>query len=88
MRQQGNRQVRKKVDMQKRGAILAMLGGICWGFSGTCGQFLFSHTDVTVLVLSCARMLIGGSILTVIGFLKNREHQAKSRQKKTRLPCT
>ena len=58
---------------QKRGAILAMLGGICWGFSGTCGQFLFSHTDVTVLVLSCARMLIGGSILTVIGFLKNRE---------------
>lgn len=60
-------------SIRKRGAIFAMAGGVCWGFSGTCGQFLFSNTDVSVLVLSCIRMLVGGGILTVIGFITHRE---------------
>lgn len=50
-----------------------MLGGICWGFSGTCGQFLFTHTDVSVMVLSCIRMIFGGGILVVIGFLTQKD---------------
>ncbi len=29
-----------------RGAICAALGGICWGVSGTVGQYLFTHKGV------------------------------------------
>lgn len=29
-----------------RGTIYALIAGICWGFSGTVGQFLFSHTAI------------------------------------------
>ena len=61
---------------RKRGMILAMLGGICWGFSGTCSQFLFSRTDVDVMALSCIRMVCGGGILILIGMLTCRKQMA------------
>ena len=40
-----------------------MLGGVCWGFSGTCGQYLFSRFDVSTLWLTCLRLLAGGVIM-------------------------
>ena len=33
-----------------------MLGGVCWGFSGTCGQYLFSRFGVSTLWLTCLRL--------------------------------
>ena len=30
-----------------RGALLTMLGGVLWGFSGTCGQFLLQKKGLT-----------------------------------------
>ena len=27
----------------KRGVLLTLIGGTCWGFSGVSGQFLFTH---------------------------------------------
>ena len=33
-----------------RGMFLTILGGICWGVSGTCGQFLFSAYGVDSLL--------------------------------------
>ena len=29
-----------------RGIICTLAGGIGWGFSGACGQYLFSYQDV------------------------------------------
>ena len=28
------------------GTVMAVCGGICWGFSGCCGQFLFETWDL------------------------------------------
>ncbi len=58
---------------KKRGISMAVLGGIFWGFSGACGQFLFTHTDVSVRLLACVRVLLAGIILVAAGFLKDRE---------------
>ena len=30
-----------------RGTLCAISGGVCWGFSGTMGQFLFSQKGLT-----------------------------------------
>lgn len=55
-----------------RGCICAGLGGVCWGFSGTCGQYLFAHYPISSLWLTCVRMLSAGLILLVLAIIKNR----------------
>ena len=49
-----------------------MLGGVCWGFSGTCGQYLFSRFDVSTLWLTCLRLLAGGVIMLVLAAVRHR----------------
>lgn len=56
-----------------RGVVCAALGGVCWGFSGTCGQYLFSRFEVSSLWLTCVRLLAGGILLTVPALLRHRE---------------
>ena len=55
-----------------RGVACAALGGVCWGFSGTCGQYLFSRFEVSALWLTCVRLLVGGILLTVPAVLRHR----------------
>lgn len=49
-----------------RGIACALLGGICWGFSGNCGEVLMRSYGVPPEWLTPLRMLIGG--LFFIGF--------------------
>ena len=56
-----------------RGVACAALGGVCWGFSGTCGQYLFSRFEVSSLWLTCVRLLAGGILLTVPAVLRHRD---------------
>lgn len=49
-----------------------MLGGVCWGFSGTCGQYLFSRFGVSTLWLTCLRLLAGGIIMLVLAAVRHR----------------
>ncbi len=49
-----------------RGAIMALVGGIGWGFSGACGQFLFTGYDVDPLWLSAVRMTGAGLLLLAL----------------------
>lgn len=49
-----------------------MLGGVCWGFSGTCGQYLFSRFDVSTLWLTCLRLLAGGVIMLALAAVRHR----------------
>lgn len=54
------------MDDQKiaiRGTLCAILGGVCWGFSGTMGQFLFSQKGLTTSWVTTVRMLIAGALL-------------------------
>ena len=54
-----------------RGCICAGLGGVVWGFSGTCGQYLFSHWPVSSLWLTCVRLLSAGAILLVMALVQD-----------------
>ena len=56
-----------------RGCLCAGLGGVCWGFSGTSGQYLFAHYPISSLWLTCVRMLSAGLILLVLALIKNRD---------------
>ena len=56
-----------------RGSICAALGGIVWGFSGTCGQYLFSTYDVSTLWLTCVRLLTGGALMLLMALTKHRD---------------
>ena len=45
------------------GILCTLLGGVLWGFSGTCGQYLYQHKEMTSdwLVpwrLTCSGLLI------------------------------
>ena len=55
-----------------RGCFYAGLGGVIWGFSGTCGQYLFSHWPISSLWLTCMRMMGAGLIFLVMALIKNR----------------
>ena len=49
---------RKNSEKQKiRGFLFALFGGILWGFSGTCGQYLFTFEDLDSEWLTVTRML-------------------------------
>lgn len=56
-----------------RGVLCTTLGGVCWGFSGTCGQYLFSHYAITPLQLTCVRLLSSGVILTLLALPRHRK---------------
>ncbi len=52
-----------------RGVLFALIGGISWGFSGACAQYLFARYDVDPLWLSSVRMLFAGLVLCVFSLV-------------------
>ena len=55
------------------GMLHTTLGGVCWGFSGTCGQYLFAPFEVDTLWLTCVRLLGGGGLLTALALVRERD---------------
>ena len=53
------------------GALLTALGGIGWGVSGTCGQYLFTQKGVTSFWLVPLRLLLAGILLLSWEAFKN-----------------
>lgn len=53
-----------------RGAVLTIIGGTLWGFSGTCGQFLMQTKGLTSNWLVPIRLLMAGLLLLLICYLK------------------
>ncbi len=54
------------MDTRRRnifGSLCAILGGVCWGLSGSCGQFLFTHENMDVKWLVPIRLGFAGLIL-------------------------
>ena len=49
-----------------RGIVFAALGGICWGFSGTCAQLMTSGMGVPVSWITCVRLLLAAVIFLVV----------------------
>ena len=57
----------------KRGVLLTLIGGTCWGFSGASGQFLFSHYQANPMWLTSMRMCFAGLLITLFGVLTQKE---------------
>lgn len=55
------------------GILFSLFGGIFWGFSGSCGQYLFTYHDVDSKWIVPIRMLATGIILLAMSFVKNRQ---------------
>lgn len=55
------------------GIILSLSGGIFWGFSGSCGQYLFTYHDVSSKWLVPIRMILTGIILLTFCAFKNKK---------------
>lgn len=56
-----------------KGALLATAGGICWGLSGSMGQFMFSDLGMDSRWLVPIRLGCAGIILLVWAFIKDRD---------------
>lgn len=60
-------------ELQKsKGILLTLLGGICWGFSGACGQYLFQYKSFTPMWLASFRLPIAGLIMLGYFLMKER----------------
>ena len=51
-----------------KGYMLAILGGVSWGISGVCSQYLFTQYDLSADWLTAIRMLLSGILLLVLAF--------------------
>lgn len=56
-----------------RGVACTLLGGTCWGFSGSCGQYLFDHYHVDPTWLTTVRMLCAGVVMAIYVLLRRRD---------------
>lgn len=59
---------------QIKGIIYTLMGSICWGFSGACGQYLFEYKNMESGWLTMARMILAGVILILISLFKKDKH--------------
>lgn len=76
----------KTGNRQTMGTIMALAGGICWGFSGCCGQFLFEQKAVQAPWLVTVRLFFAGILLVLTGFkLNGRENLNIFRKKQDAL---
>ncbi len=55
-----------------RGTLLTAAGAILWALSSACGQFLMQKKGFDPEWLASTRILLAGTVLTVIGIIKNR----------------
>lgn len=54
------------------GTFLTIAGGILWGISGVCGQFLFQSKDVTASWLVPLRLVTAGFLLLCYYFIRDK----------------
>lgn len=55
------------------GTLLVLAGGILWGVSGVCGQYLFQNKGVTAAWLVPIRLVTAGLLLLIYFFIRDRK---------------
>lgn len=60
------------MNNSKKGVFLTILGGVLWGFSGVCGQYLISTKELDTKWLVAVRLVAAGIIMTVTSCLNSR----------------
>lgn len=74
------------MSLRLKGIILTLTGGIFWGFSGVCGQYLFQQKGAVPQWLSAWRLLISGLLILIFILPKYKTDIFKVFSKKTILP--
>ena len=69
-----------------RGAVFTITGGILWGFSGTCGQYLMQHKGADAGWLTVVRMICAGVILLAVGFWRRERQHDWNLEKQRGMP--
>lgn len=54
------------------GVIYAFFGGIFWGFSGACGQYLFMYKNIDPIWLTSIRLLSAGIFLFIFMIIRKK----------------
>ena len=73
----------EKFDNVKRGIIYTFIGAILWGFSGTCGEYLFSREQLSPSLVTVVRMLFSGIVLLGLSLIKQpKEAKAVLKEKR------
>lgn len=60
------------MNSNKKGVFLTILGGVLWGFSGVCGQYLISTKELDTKWLVAVRLVTAGLIMTVMSCMNGR----------------
>lgn len=68
---------------ETKGVLFALLGGICWGISGCCGQYVFSNSNIDAKWLTTMRLVVGGIMLLAICMVKEKEQLKEVLKDKT-----
>lgn len=61
----------RKQDKKTFGILVTLIAGVCWGFSGACGQFLFDYKNATSNWLVPIRLLTAGAAVLLYLLLRN-----------------
>ncbi len=59
-----------------RGIACALAGGVCWGFSGTCAQFLMDGYEVSASWITSVRMFSASVVLLTLLAVRDRKSLA------------
>lgn len=63
---------------EKKGIFYSLIGGTAWGLSGTCGQYLFSYSDIAPRTVTIYRLMGSGLLLILMNLITNRKHMLDS----------
>lgn len=56
------------MNQYKKGVIYTIIGGACWGISGTCGEYLCTFKGMDTRLLTDIRLLGAGLVLCLFMF--------------------
>ena len=71
-----------------KGVLITLLGGVCWGLSGTCSQYLCSVQGMDTRWVTALRLLGAGIVLLLLAAVQQREQLQKLlRDKRAVLYC-
>lgn len=59
-------------ESRAAGVLLTLLGGMMWGFCGSCGQFLFQYKEVTSNWLVPFRLTFAGLAILILLWIRDR----------------
>ena len=58
------------MSAQKKGILFSVLGGVFWGISGVCGQYLFDVKGLNAKWMVNIRLIVAGILMLVLVYRK------------------